>query len=121
MQLGRQHKEDRADGHHSWGSLPRHMPLLFRHPPHVEVDFKMPSKDLNQFSPLQEVEQEVAAAGRVRVLRLAVLSTVLAPDVSSRVVCVRTTSCEVQEGDQEGKTGTRNDNNGGEVGKKGKV
>ena len=72
------------------------------------------------FPPLQKVEQEVAAAGRVRVLRLAVLSTVLAPDVSSRVVCVRTTSCEVQEGDQEGKTGTRNDNNGGGVGKKAK-
>ena len=83
MQLGRQHKENRADGHHSWGSLLHHMPLLFRHPPHVKVDFKMPSYiiiiDLNQFSPLQEVEQEVAAAGRVRVLRLAVLSTVLAP------------------------------------------
>ena len=79
MQLGRQHKENRADGHHSWGSLLHHMPLLFRHPPQVEVDFKMPPNDLNQCSPLQEVEQEVAAAGRVRVLRLAVLSTVLVP------------------------------------------
>ena len=79
MQPGRQHKENRADGHHSWGSLLHHMPLLLCHPPDLEVDFKMQSQDLNQFPPLQEVEQEVAAAGRVRVLRLAVLSTVLAP------------------------------------------
>ena len=49
------------------------------------------------------------------------VSNYLAPGVPSRVVCVRTTSCEVQEGDKEGKTGTRNDNNGGGVGKKGKI
>ena len=44
MQLGRQHEEDGADGGDSGDALPHHMPLLFRHSHHIEVEITIFTK-----------------------------------------------------------------------------